>query len=418
MSGLPLLMSEEVAADPLAFYAELRATTAAHYDESVDGFLISGHEDVSRVYRDPIFTTRSYAWQLEPVHGRTLLQMDGTEHSRRRALVSPFLRGKGLERWMGVVARNAAAVVDDLAAANAARLVDALDPARPVDLMTDFANYFPVYVIADMFGLEHSDHPMFHRWYTTVVRVISNLAREPELVEEGRRTREEIREFMVPLFEERRRNPGEDMISALAIAEIDGFQMSAEEVCAYISLLLVAGAETTDKTFGSMFANLLEDPERWRRVRDDRDLVINAIAETLRYSPPTQINTRETSEATVIGGVEIPEDATVVTLIGSANRDPQRFANPDTFDLTRPDLDAERAFSGAADHLAFGAGRHFCLGAMLARAELTTAANLFMDRYPEMALLGNRPRDVGVKMRGPEHVDVLLGTGGAVVEAR
>lgn len=410
MSSLPTLLSEEVAADPHAFYAELRATGSAVFDDSVDGYLVSRYADVARVYRDPVFTTRSYGWQLEPVHGRTLLQMDGTEHSKRRALATPYFRGKGLEQWMGVMARNAGSVIDELAAKTARRLVDDLDAGGNADLMADFANYFPVYVIADMLGLEQSDHEMFHRWYTTVVRVISNLGRDPGLIEEGKRTRAEIREFVVPLFEQRRAEPGSDLISALATAEVDGFQMTAEEVCAYVSLLLVAGAETTDKTFGSLFANLLEDRTVWERVRADRSLLDMAVAETLRFSPPTQINTRETSEATAIGDVEIPAGATVMTLIGSANRDPERFAHPDRFDLDRDDLSAAKAFSGAADHLAFGGGRHFCLGAMLARAEMHIGTEAFMDRFPDLALAGDRrPPDVGVKMRGPASVPVLLG---------
>jgi len=405
---LPELLSEEVARDPHAFYAQLRAESPVHYDRSVDGFLVSRYEDVAKIYRDANFTTRSYAWQLEPVHGRTLLQMDGREHSRRRAVVNPHFRSKGLDRWMPVLARNAATVLEDLARRNADRLVSTVDGSDAVDLMSDFANYFPVYVIADMLGLDREDHPMFHRWYTTVVRVISNLGRDPELVAEGERTRAEIREFMIPLFEQRRREPGEDLISELATAEVDGFQMSAEEVCAYISLLLVAGAETTDKTFGSLFANLLEDRRRWERVCTDRSLLTKAVAETLRYSPPTQINTRETAVATEIAGTEIPGGATVLTLIGSANRDERRYENPDVFDLDRDDLAADTAFTGAADHLAFGGGRHFCLGAMLARAELQVGAEVFMDRYPQMRLDGARVADVGVKMRGPRAVRVRL----------
>jgi len=405
---LPELLSEEVAHDPHAFYAELREHAPVHYDASVGGYLVSRYDDVARIYRDATFTTRSYAWQLEPVHGRTLLQMDGREHSRRRAVVNPHFRGKGLDRWMPVLAGNAATVVDDLARRSVDRLVDDLDDSAPVDLMTDFANYFPVFVIADMLGLERADHPMFHRWYTTVVRVISNLGRDPELIAEGARTKAEIREFMVPLFEQRRLDPGDDLISELATAEVDGFQMTAEEVCAYISLLLVAGAETTDKTFGSLFANLLEVPERWERVLADRSLLTKAVAETLRYSPPTQINTRETAEDVEIAGVEIPRGATVLTLIGSANRDERRYASPDVFDLDRADLAADTAFSGAADHMAFGGGRHFCLGAMLARAELHIGAQTFMDRYPRLRLAGPRPADVGVKMRGPRNVPVRL----------
>ncbi|GAA4535932.1 MULTISPECIES: cytochrome P450 [Nonomuraea] len=407
--GLPELLSPEVAADPHAFYRRLRAEAPVVWDESVRAYLVSRYEDVARVYKNPVFSTKAYEWQLEPVHGKTILQMDGTEHARHRALVSPAFRGKSLDRLHPMLMRNAGAVVEEIVLRAATDLAGELAGRRDVDLVRDFANYFPVYVIADLLGFDKEDHPRFLRWYTAVIRVISNLGRDPEIIAEAAAIRAEISEFVTPFIAERRANPGEDLLSVLATAEIDGEPLADDEIRAYVSLLLTAGAETTDKTFASLFRNLLADPGQFERIRHDRSLVVKAVAETLRFSPPTQINTRETTEDVELGGVLIPAGSTVLVLIGSANRDDRRYADPDRFVLERDDLDATKAFSGAADHLAFGSGRHFCLGAMLAKAELEIGVNLFLDRFPEMRLADpEAASDVGLKMRGPRTVPVTL----------
>lgn len=407
--ALPELLSPEVAADPHAFYRRLRAEAPVHFDRSVNAVLVSRYADVAHVYRDPVFTTKAYEWQLEPVHGRTILQLDGTEHAKRRALVTPFFRGKGLDGWLAMMARNAAAVVDETVTRVAADLVEPLDGRREADLVRDFAHYFPVYVIADILGFDKSDHAMFHRWYTAVITVISNIGRDPDVFASAAKTRAEIAAFVRPIVLARRADPGPDLLSLLATAEVDGEHLSDEEVVAYVSLLLTAGAETTDKTFASLFRNLLADPTQIGAVRQDRSLVTHAIAETLRFSPPSQINTRETAADVEIAGTPIPKGSTVMVLIGSANRDADRFTRPDTYDLRRTDLNVTKAFSGAADHLAFGAGRHFCLGALLAKAELTIGVDLFLDRFPDLALVDpSAATDVGVKMRGPTSVRVRL----------
>lgn len=407
--ALPQLLSPEVAADPHAFYRRLRAEAPVVWDDSVRAYLVSRYEDAAHVYRNPAFSTRAYGWQLEPVHGKTILQMDGTEHARHRALVSPAFRGRSLERMHPLLMRNAAAVIDGVVLRAAEELASPLGGRGRADLVRDFANYFPVYVIADLLGFDKEEHPRFLRWYTSVVRVISNLGRDPQIMAEAKEVRAEISAFVTPYIAERRADPGEDLLSTLATAEIDGEPLGDDEIRAYVSLLLTAGAETTDKTFASLFRNLLAEPGQFERLREDRSLVVPAIAETLRFSPPTQINTRETTEDVELAGVSIPAGSTVLVLIGSANRDDRRYADPDRFVLGRDDLDASKAFTGAADHLAFGSGRHFCLGAMLARAELEIGVNLFLDRFPDMRLADPEAAvDVGLKMRGPRTVPVTL----------
>src|SRR5690606_27080760 len=147
--------------------------------------------------------------------GKTILQMDGTEHARHRALVSPAFRGKSLERLHPMLLRNAAAVVDEVVLRTAEELAAPLAGRHRVDLVRDFANYFPVYVIADLLGFDKEDHPRFLRWYTAVIRVISNLGRDPEILAEAAQVRAEISAFVTPFIAERRANPGEDLLSVL-----------------------------------------------------------------------------------------------------------------------------------------------------------------------------------------------------------
>ncbi len=407
---LPALLSEEVAADPHAFYRLLRERDPVHYDSGVDAYVVSRFEDCAHVYRDPAFSTNAYAWQLEPVHGRTILQLDGTEHARRRALVSPQFRGSALDQLIPTITRIAASLVEEIALRNATELAELLAGRGEADFVAEFANHYPLRVMADMLGLPAEEHERFFGWYSSIIDFVSNLARDPVVAAAGMATKRELRAYFLPLIDARRESPGEDLISSLATVEIDGERMENEEIVSYLSLLLTAGAETTDKAVGSLFKNLLENPEQLAAVRDDRALVAAAVAESIRFSPPSQMNTRELVADAVLAGTPLPQGATVLLAIGSANRDERRFADPDRFDIYRRDLNVARAFTGAADHLSFGSGRHYCLGAVLAKTELQIGLNLMLDRFPQMSLpAGYQPQDVGLKMRGPAQLRVSLG---------
>lgn len=408
-SAFPTLLSDEVASDPYRFYRRLRDESPVHYDASVDSYLVSRYADVGKGYRDPALTTKNYEWQLEPVFGRGLLQMDGREHARKRALVSPHFRGRGAEKWDGVIAQNCARLVDGVVEKATKTLVDEFRPGATVDICADFANHLPIAVIADVLGLPRDDQPQFFDWYTAMIGFLSNLAQDQAVADAGVRAKGEFDDYIIPVIEQRRREPGDDLISAMCTVEVDGEVLDDVEVRTHVTQLLVAGAETTDKTIGNLFCHLLESDEQFRAVREDRTLVPKAIAETLRYTPPSQMNARVTDSVVTIADVEIPEGATVTLIIASANRDDRRFESPDTFDVRRTDLDAGRAFGGAADHFAFGSGRHFCLGAILAKAELEVSTNMLLDRFPDMRLAdGFTPTPRGIKMRAVPELLVSL----------
>jgi len=392
----PDILSPQFAADPYPAYRVLREDFPLLWHEATDSYLISRYEDVERAFRDEVFTTRNYDWQLEPVHGRTLVQMSGREHAVRRALVAPAFRGRMLEeKFLPVIEENAR------------ELIDPIRKAGTADLVSDFATHFPINVIVDMLGLDKAEHPRFHGWYTSIVAYFSNLAQDPEITAAGHRTRDELAAYMIPVIQERRENLGDDLLSTLCAAEIDGTQMSDEYIKAFISILFAAGGETTDKAVSGLFGNLLQHPEQLAAVREDRDLIAQALAETLRYTPPVHMIIRETSEDVELSGGVIPAASTVNCLIGAANRDSGRFAEPDSFDIFRTDLPTKSAFSAAADHLAFALGRHFCVGALLAKAEVEIGVNQLLDAMPELSLQeGCTPVEQGVFTRGLQSLPV------------
>jgi pulcherriminic acid synthase len=362
----------------------------------MQSYLISRYEDVERAFREPVFTSDNYDWQLEPVHGRTILQMSGREHSVRRALVAPAFRGRTLdEQFLPVIERNARELIDGFRASGSA------------DLVADFATRFPVNVIADMLGLDKGDFEKFHGWYTSIIAFLGNLSQDPEVAEAGLRTREEFAAYMLPIIRERRENPGGDLLSTLCGAEVEGTRMSDEDIKAFCSLLLAAGGETTDKAVASIFKNLLAHPEQLSAVRADHGLIPRAFAETLRYSPPVHMIMRQPSEDVSLSGGVVPAGSTITCLIGAANRDGQRYAAPETFDIFREDLATTTAFSAAADHLAFALGRHFCVGALLAKAEVEAGVGQLLDAMPDLRLQeGFTPAEQGVFTRGPDALPV------------
>ncbi|MGE5136972.1 MAG: cytochrome P450 [Gemmatimonadota bacterium] len=395
---VPDILSPEFAADPYAAYRIMRAEAPLIWHEPMQSYIVSRYEDVSRAFRDQAFTTANYDWQLEPVHGRTILQLSGRDHSVRRALVAPAFRGSELqEKFLPVIERNAR------------ELIDGFRSTGQVDLVADFATHFPINVIVDMLGLDKADHERFHRWYTSIIAFLSNLSQDPAVAEDGLRTRDEFAAYMIPVIQQRRASLGGDLLSTLCEAEIDGTRMSDEDIKAFCSLLLTAGGETTDKAIASVFANLLQHPGQLAAVRADRSLIGRAFAETLRYTPPVHMIMRQPAEDVTVSGGTIPAGSTVTCLIGAANRDGDRYADPDTFDIFREDLNTATAFSAAADHLAFALGRHFCVGALLAKTEVEVGVGQLLDAMPDVRLPdGFVPVERGVFTRGPASLPLLF----------
>ncbi len=393
----PDILSPAYEADPPAFFRRMRDEHPLIHHEASGFWFLSRHADVAEALGGPAFSTRHQEWQMEPVIGRSLGAMTGREHTTQRALVAPAFRGRELgTRFLPVIERTART------------LIDAFPAGGRVDLVDSFSRWFPINVIAAMLGLPESDHRRFHDWYSSFMAYLSNITQDPEVIAWGERTKREFPEYILPIIADRRERPGDDLLSRLCTAEIDGVRMTDDQIRSFVALLLIAGGETTDKVIASILKNLIEHPDQLAAVRADRSLIANAMAETLRYSPPVNVVLRTAEEEVEIpDGGTIPANSTVACVIGAANRDDRRFAEPDRFDLFREDLVVDRAFGGSSSHLAFGRGRHFCVGSMLAKAEVEIGVGMLLDLMPDMRLApGHTPRDEGLYTRAPSSLVV------------
>jgi pulcherriminic acid synthase len=413
VSTLPIapdILSPEHHADPYATYRILLEDYPVLYHAATNSWLVSRHADLVALFRDKeSFSSDNYSWQLEPVHGRTILQMEGREHTTHRRLLNPFFVGNGLELFTATIWR----VADELARPwldQEAGAVARGDRSRgEVDLVPAFTHQFPISVIEEMLALPKEDHKQFEGWYESIMDFLTNLEGKPEPIERGLRTRQELAAYFLPVIAERRGGDGDDLITRFGRAEVDGEQLSDDEIRGFISLMLTAGGETTDRALASIFKNLLEHPDQLQAVIEDRSLISDAFAETLRYSPPVHMIMRQTIRPVEIEGVEIPEGATITCMLAAANRDPRKFSDPDTFDIFRTDNDTSKAFTASADHVSFIDGRHFCVGAMLAKTEVDAATNHLLDHMQDLRLReGFTPVEEGIFTRAPNHLEVTF----------
>ncbi len=221
--------------------------------------------------------------------------------------------------------------------------------------------------------------------------------------------RDELDAYLRPLITTRRRaNPGTDLISTLATTTVEGDRLTDEQIIRFAMLMVFAGGETTEKGLATTLRNLLAHPGSAgrRATRTGRCCRGRSPSRSATRRRPTWCRVRPARRCDVSGGI-LPAGAEVMCFLGSANRDERRFADPDRFDLHRPEADPKRAFTGAADHLAFGGGRHFCLGAVLSRFEIEVAVNRIFDLLPDLRLAGDTPPpDVGLFLRGPATLPV------------
>ncbi|MCE3551223.1 cytochrome P450 [Pseudonocardia sp. RS11V-5] len=388
---IPGILTPAFESDPYRSYALMREEAPLYYDDQLQAYVISRYSDVARAFKDPAFTNRNYEWQLEPVHGRTIVQMDGREHATKRAIVAPCFRPKAILGKLTAIIEG-----------NAVRLVDEFVGRGSCEFSAEFSRLYPINVTADMMGLPVEDLETFRGWYSAIIDFLGNLTQDEAVTQAGLRARDEMAKYMLPVIAERRRNPGDDLLSTLCAAEVDGVQMSDEEIKSFASLLLTAGGETTDKVLTSLLAKLVEHPDQLADVRRGRSLIPAALAETLRVAPPLHMVMRQTAVDVEIADGAIPAGSTVVCLIASANRDPAVFSNPDHFDIHRTDVDASREFSGASKQLAFVHGRHFCVGSLLAKQEVEVGLNVLLDRTSDIRLqAGFVPVEEGVFTRAP-----------------
>ena len=392
----PDIFSPEFAKDPYPLYRVMRDEFPLYFHPAAKAYVLSRYDDVREAVTNPEFTTRSYAAQIEPLLGVTVVQLDGRDHARqRRLLAAPFR----VDRFQAEFAPAIAALAD--------RLIAAFRDRGEVELNGDFITPFAVGVLATVVGLPQSDIDRFRSWYTALLRFGINLIGDPEVTRAGFAARDELDAYLRPLVAEKRRSPGPGLLSMLAQAEIEGQQLTDDEIVRFGMLMIFAGGETVEKTLATFVRNLVAHQDQLSAVRADRALLDRALAESLRYTAPTHMIPRKTRADLAVSGGTIPAEAEVICFLGSANRDDRRFAAPDAFDMRRPDLDWERAFTSAANHAAFGGGRHFCLGATMAKTEVEIAVNRLLDATADLRFAGDEPPpDQGLFLRGPRSLEL------------
>lgn len=370
------IVSPQFKANPFPFFAGLRNSQPVYRTALPDKtpvWLITRYEDVAALLRDERFVKnrrtamtseqlRKITWvppMFRPLE-RNMLDLDPPDHTRLRALVhkafTPSLVGRMRDRIQSL----------------ADELLESVAHKGEMDLINDYALPLPMTIITEILGVPGSDRNKFHKWSQAVVSLTSPKATLRVIPSVWMFIR-----YLRRFFRVRRRDPQDDLTSALIQAEEAGDKLSEDELLAMVFLLLIAGHETTVNLIGAGMLALLEHPDQMEKLRRNPAMIKTAVEELLRYSSPVFMSTeRYAREDLNIQGVTIPPGGMTLGVIGSANRDETVFENADGLDITRE----------PNKHLSFGQGIHFCVGAPLARLEAQIAINTLLRRMPDLHL--------------------------------
>ena len=369
-------LSAEMAQDPYPTYAKLRGRDPVHRSRLMDAWVFSRFGDADAILRDHRHfssdprkrAASGRRASLPDMDEPSMLFLDPPDHTRLRALVNKAFTPR------------AVAALEPRVRELMTTLLDAVDDPAAFDLMEAVAKPLPVIVIAEMLGIPPEDRAQFAAWSDQRARIL-----EPTLSPAERETAEaamrSLDEYLMPIISERKADPKDDIISALAQAEEEGDKLTEREVLIMLRLLLVAGNETTTNLIGNGALALLRHPDQLAALRDDPGLIPSAVEELLRFDSPVQVDMRSVRDDCDVNGFPLRRGDSVVMLLGAANRDPDRFEAPDRLDVRR----------GDQNHLAFGRGIHHCLGAPLARLEGRVVLEALIERFGSMRLLDDRP---------------------------
>ena len=388
-----------VVADPYRAFARARAVAPVQWHDGLQLWLAFTHAESNAVLRDRrlgrIWADKTPAERFESfnlIHRNAILEMEPPHHTRLRRLISTaFARGH-VERLRPWVVELAGRLVDEL--------VERSGGSEPVDLLPGMAEQLPVAVIAELLGVPEADRPQLRPWSNAIVKMYE-YGRTREREDDAERAADEFVTYLRGLAAERRKSPGDDLISHLvSVRDGDGDRLTEDELVTTCILLLNAGHEATVNVTGNGTLALLRHPDQLRRLREDRSLLPAAIEELMRFDSPLQLFERTATEDVEIGGITVAAGQKIAALLGAANRDPAVFADPDALDVGR----AENP------HISFGAGVHFCIGAPLARVELQATFGALLDRTSSLELAGEPVRRPEFVIRGLAELPVALGS--------
>ena len=364
---VPLMADVDFGVDPIEdFYERTAALQAAgkrvapvRFNGGI-GWLILKYSDLARAYPDEenLPAGPAYERHTVPIEGRTILAMTGEEHRIHRALVQGAFQPGAIRRLMDTAL---------VPIANA--LIDKFSGRDHADIAAEFARVYPFSVISHMLSIPIEDEKDVIDWVFMMLRYFW----QPE---ESLAARAKLDAYVRPIIAARRADPGEDIVSRLIQAEVEGHRLTEDQILTFVRVLYPAGAETTFLAISGMMFEILTNPPVLARLRAHPEERPAAIEESLRKAGPLAIMPRYTEKDVTIGGVDIPADSWLLYGNGPSGHDSEEFADPESF---RIDRDSNR-------HLAFGKGPHHCLGATLARAEMRVALTLLLDRLPGLRL--------------------------------
>jgi cytochrome P450 len=373
------MLSPEVLADPYAHYRALREYDPVHWDPYMHAWVVTTYQEVVTVLMNysadrtpaPAYLDRlglSFMRPFSEIMLQQMMFMDGAMHSRLRGICAAAFTPRRVEGLRTVIG----SIADEL--------IDKVIASGHMDMIAQFANPLPAIVTARLLGVPVEDHERLHAWVLDLAEVLGNFQHHPDRVAMIVQSLEDLKAYIAARIEEQRKNPNDGLIYSLMIAEVDGHRLSDEEVIANTIITLIGGHETTTNLIASGFQTLLCNPEAFQQLRNHPEIAGSAVEELLRFESPVQHTARIAPAEMRLGGKSIPKGSRVVAVLAAANRDPNRFPDPDRLDLLRHDN----------RHVAFGWAAHFCFGAPLARMEGQIAFNTLLRRLSRPALLDKR----------------------------
>jgi cytochrome P450 family 109 len=356
-------------ANPYPYYKPLYAGPPRLVDFYGPTLLVARHADVAAVWSDPERFSSEPAMGPRPgdrsmFGGPVILLMDPPAHTRLRRLVSQLFTPRRVRETLG-------AAVESITG----RVLEHAAEKGEFDAVTELADPLPTMVIAHVLGFPIEDHKVLKEWSDLLLDGL-NTPPDQGFPPSYHKALDDRDSYLKDIMEQRRRRPQDDLISMLLAAHEESDKLSAQEVIGFINLLLLAGNETTTNLISSSLLHLIRHPEQHQLLRNNPQMAAAAIEESLRYDCPVQALGRTARVEMDFAGTRVPANTRVYVLAGASGRDPAKFDNPDTFDVTRE----------SNEHLAFGLGIHFCLGASLARLEGTTALRMSVERFPHLRM--------------------------------
>jgi cytochrome P450 len=383
--------------NPYPALKELRAQGQPVWHEGMQIFLAARHSDANDVFRNKslgrIFKEKSpeFEWEIfNWLHADSILDSEPPKHTRLRSLVAKAFNRQKIEGMRPAVGR----ITD--------QLLEAIDlkvkSGQSFDLIADYAEPLPVKIIADLLGFPESEEHLLRPWSQAIVKMYE-VNPSAQHQSEAQLAAQEFADYVRDLAESRKKTPTADLISDLASVEENGEKLNMHELVATCVLLLNAGHEASVNAFGNGMVAALQRPDQVALLRTNPRAITNtALEEFMRFDAPLHLFERTATVDTEIGGVQIREGQKIAALIGSANRDESVFSTPEAMDLTRD----------PNPHIGFGAGIHFCIGAPLARLEMSVSLPALWEKYPTMQLAGEAVRRPTFVLRGYESVAISV----------